>query len=1154
MISQVEEKKMHIVRWLLAVGWLTLIFSLLYDPISPWFTDPNNLSSPFRLNPEIYLDPEKCVKVQGVCLPEQPYGMGGRIFWAIVLPIGIMILLVLGHEVWRRICPLYFFSQIPRRLNKQRKVVVNASTGRKEVPAVDENSWLGRNYLYLQVGLFYLGLNIRILFVNGDRLAMFIFLMFTICSSIVVGYLFKGRSWCHYFCPMAPVQMFYTGPRGLLGTEAHLSPPQSITQSMCRTVVVDEKTKQQTEKSACVSCKSPCFDIDSERNYWQGITKPDQKLLFYTYFGLMLGFYCFYFLYAGSWQYYYSGAWTHEEGQLSTLFQPGFYISGQTIPIPKIIAAPLTLAVFAAASYYICLGLEKAFRAYLKQRNKNLSEEEILHVCFAFCTFVSFNVFFMFGGRPNISLLPNWAVLLLNGIIVVVSTLWLRRSLSRTPGRYSKETQANSLARQLNKLAIDFSKFLEGRSLKDLTPDEVYVLAKVLPGVSRTDRIKVYKGVLKESLEEGNAQSANSLEVLKDLRKELLVTDEEHFTVLKELGVENPEIVDPDMALTREKLLRIDGYRRDLELLLLDLVESGRSLQQAIESKQKQIMASRQKYSITPEEEERVLAELFNEDSALMRRAEAQLAQLQDLSVCYQALNRLAPNRSDHVYVLLRSSVQEKQQLITSQILGILEILGDSTAAMNIARNTGVLAANVVQEMLDDGQAKWRERLNPIILNLLRQAENLPTQPNLPRAQLGAADATTRLGAVQPQVHSPDAPTITEQPQTQASSSDAPTRLNPVQPQASSSDAPTRLNPVQPQVPSADAPTILGTPGDSPQPDLRPGAIVDVLLQLLQDLDPLVQAASLYALDQIDPNRSKEQASQLMNAKANLDWLVRETAENILARGNTPSAAANVPTIIAQVRAMGRTEQRNFQQPVIRLGRSYDNDIVIADTRVSREHAIFYLDERGVSIKDLDSANGLRIGSETIRNEQKQLSSGDIIKFSAGDDLLIIVNWEMRPGDLDMNTEAVGTLEKLLWLYESSFFQGIKANALIELAHKSKVRLYRPGEVICKMGDPSEELLVLIDGKADVSIMREGQAQVISTISPGQTIGEVGVLTHAARSATVIATAARTRAVAIDGKVFETVLSQDPLLSKNLLVLVSTRLQKQSQAIAAGKS
>jgi pSer/pThr/pTyr-binding forkhead associated (FHA) protein len=1085
MLSQVAEKKMHIVRWLLAVGWLTLIFSLLYDPISPWFTDPSNLSSPFHLKPEIYLDPEQCVKVQGVCLPEQPYGMGARIFWAMVLPIGIMILLVFGHEFWRRICPLYFFSQIPRALGIQRKrKVVNPSTGsiRYELAGVEKDSWLGRNYLYLQVFLFYLGLNIRLLFVNGDRLAMAIFLLLTISSAILVGFLLKGRSWCQYFCPMAPVQMFYTGPRGLLGSEAHQSPPQSVTQSTCRTV--DSSGK---EKSACVSCQSPCIDIDAERSYWDGITRPDQKLVFYTYFGLMLGFYFFYFLYSGNWDYYYSGAWTHEEGQLSTLLKPGFYIFNQAIPIPKLIAAPLTLAFFAAASYFICLTLERAFRSYLKQTNKSLSEEKILHICFVLCVFASFNVFFMFGGRPNISLLPNWAVLVLNGIIILVSSLWLYRSLSRSKERYSRESLASSLRRQLDKLSIDWPKFLEGRSLKDLIPDEVYVLAKVLPGFSRTDRQRVYKGVLQEALEDGNVHTSNSLEVLKDVRKELSVSDDEHYTLLAELGVEDPSLLDPQKQLTRETRLRIEGYRRALELLILELVESGISLQEAFERKQKQIMALRQEYAITADEQEQVLAELFNEDGVLLRTAEVLLSQLQDLAVYYQALHNLVPNRQAPVYVLLRSTVEQKEQLITVQLLSIVEILGDSPGAMNIASSTGLLAPNVVEEMLrsDDEQSKWQDRLSPKVISLLRQAEDLPTQISLPKTS--TLETQTRLDL---------------------------------------------------------SPTQLGSPEDSTQiglPELRPRAIIDVLLELLQDLDPLVQAASLYALHQLDPTLGSEQARQLMS-KQNIDWLVRETAEIIL--GQNKGQTTNVPTLIAQVKAMGRTEQRLFQQPIIRVGRGHQNDIVILDNRVSREHAIFYLDEQGVSVKDLNSANGLRIGSETIRDQRRQLKRGDIVRLSTGEQLAILVDWKMQPVQTDMTTDTLGTLEKLLWLYKSSFFQGMKANALIELARNTQVRVYRQGEEICKMGEPVNEILVLIDGEAQARLAIKGKEQILETVSPGQTIGELGVLTHKNRSATLIATRSNTRALAIDAKNFEAMIRQDPLLAKNLLVMVTTRLQE----------
>jgi pSer/pThr/pTyr-binding forkhead associated (FHA) protein len=1090
MISQVEEKKMHLVRWLLAIGWLTLIFSLIYDPISRSFTDPSNLISPFHLDPEKYLDPSSCVKIQGVCLPQEPYRIGPRVFWAMVLPIGIMILLVFGHEFWRRICPLYFFSQIPRALGIQRKrKVVNPDTGniRYEPAGVEKESWLGRNYLYLQLGLFYLGLNIRILFVNGDCTLMAIFLLFTIASAIAIGFLYKGRSWCQYFCPMAPVQMFYTGPRGLLGSDAHDKPPQSITQSTCRTV---DSSGQ--EKSACVSCQSPCIDIDAERSYWDGITKPDQKILFYSYFGLMFGFYWFYFLYAGNWDYYYSGAWTHEEGQLRTLFNPGFYFFNQPIPIPKVIAAPLTLAIFAIASYFLTVGLEKVYRAYLHSKNKYLNEEQVLHGIFVVCVFVSFNVFFMFGGRPNLSLLPSWGVLAFNGFIVILSSLWLYRSLTRSRERYSRESLASNLRRQLNKLAVDWSKLLEGRSLQDLIPDEVYVLAKVLPGFKRADRVQVYKGVLREALEEGQVNSsAESLEVLKDMRKELNVTDEEHYAVLAELGVEDYTLLITKQR-SRETQLRIEGYRRASESLIQQLLESGTPLLDALARRQKEIMALRQEYAITTDEHEQVFAEMFNQDGPLLQKAEVLLTQLQALAVHGQMLYNSVANPHAPVYVLLRQAVQEKKKLIAIQLFRILELLGDSSEAFNIGRSIGVLAANVTEEMLHDEQSRWQNRLSPRIISSLRQHDQL-TQPVPISTQLGVSNNYS-------------------EEQTQSYSFNS---------------APTHL----------DSKRTRSTE-----------AINDVLLALLQDVDPLVKAACLYALHQSNPSVAFGEARLLLDAKQNNDWLVQETAQIILGQSHQGNGSGNVPTLVAQIRAAGRTEKKIFQQSTIQVGRGQENDIVIPDKRVSRQHAIFYLDEKGVSVKDLGSSNGLRIGKENIHDQQKQLKSGDFVRFSGGDDLVIHVQWEMRSLHQNTITESVGTLEKLLWLYDSSFFKDIKANALIELARNSEVRIYQPQQEICKEGRPALELIVLIDGEAKVLPSNTGKGM---TISSGQTIGELEVLTQSQYATTVVAGEARIRTLAIKAKDFQAVLSQDPLLATNVLKMVSVRLQQSLGQIAA---
>jgi hypothetical protein len=542
MFAKTPEKQMHMVRWLLTCGWLLLIFSLFYDPISPWLTDSNNTLSPLRLAPEV------CVKVQGVCLEQTSYALGARLFWAAIVPAAIFILLVFGHELWRRICPLSFLSQIPLALSIQRQHRrVDPKTGKisYQVAKVKKNSWLGRNYSYLQFGLLYLGLCIRLLFVNSDRLALGIFLIFTILSAIAVGYLYGGKSWCQYFCPMAPVQKIYAEPGGLVTSKAH-ERERTITQSMCR--IVNQEGKEQ---SSCVACQTPCIDIDAERSYWDGITKPDQKLLYYGYIGLVISFYFYYYLYAGNWDYYFSGVWTHEANQLTTLLSPGFYLFNKPIPIPKLVAVPLTLGFFTGGSYFLGLKLEKSYKSYLLRTNQSLSKEQIQHRIFTLCTFVVFNLFFAFGARPNIALLPPLGQYFLDVLLVLVSTLWFYRTWGRSPELYSRESLANHLRKQLSKLQLDVSRFLEGRSLESLNPDEVYVLAKILPGFTAEKRLQAYKQVLREVLEEGYANFFNSLEVLQQMRQGLEISDKEHLRVLTELGVENPGLLNPNKQRTR---------------------------------------------------------------------------------------------------------------------------------------------------------------------------------------------------------------------------------------------------------------------------------------------------------------------------------------------------------------------------------------------------------------------------------------------------------------------------------------------------------------------------------------------------------------------------------------------------------------------------
>src|SRR5689334_21492409 len=103
MFAKAPERRMLTVRFILFAAWATLIVSLFWDPVTVKLTAADS-ASPFRTK-------DTLVQVQGQVLEQKPYAMGARMFWTIVLPCVPMIIMLLGHEAWRRICPLSFASR-----------------------------------------------------------------------------------------------------------------------------------------------------------------------------------------------------------------------------------------------------------------------------------------------------------------------------------------------------------------------------------------------------------------------------------------------------------------------------------------------------------------------------------------------------------------------------------------------------------------------------------------------------------------------------------------------------------------------------------------------------------------------------------------------------------------------------------------------------------------------------------------------------------------------------------------------------------------------------------------------------------------------------------------------------------------------------------
>ncbi|MEO0707162.1 MAG: 4Fe-4S binding protein [Cyanobacteria bacterium J06649_5] len=481
MLSTLSERKLHAIRWGIFLAWALLIASLFYDPVSALLTHPNTHWSPLADQTIARATiPTDCVSTQGYCIPLKPYAIGTRVFWGMVVPSAIFVVLVFGHEFWRRLCPLYFFSQLPRAL------------GLQPLLTIDHNQWLKQNHFYVQFTLFFLGLNARILFVNSVRpLAAVMFILTLLAAASTVA-LYGGRSWCHYVCPFGMVQTVFTGPRGLLDSQAHKAAPYSLTQSMCRTTLpkaqaTPNNAQQNGEQSACISCKSACMDIDAEYAYWAQLHQPGRQLVQYGYLGLVIGYFSYYALYAGNFGYYFSGVWSHEPVSMMTLLGDGFYVFNQAIPIPKLFAAPLTLAAFAAASCWLCTRLERLYRGHLKHHSADATAEESLHKIFSLCTFVAFNIFFIYGGRPEINNLPVAAQLSFQALIAIVSSLWLYRTWGRSQSHYQQESLASKRLRQLKKLSININELLnaagDSRSIEQLSAEEINILTQTLPHI-----------------------------------------------------------------------------------------------------------------------------------------------------------------------------------------------------------------------------------------------------------------------------------------------------------------------------------------------------------------------------------------------------------------------------------------------------------------------------------------------------------------------------------------------------------------------------------------------------------------------------------------------------------------------------------------------
>ncbi|WP_285537793.1 FHA domain-containing protein [Brucella sp. NBRC 12950] len=655
-----------------------------------------------------------------------------------LVPIVPLFLMVFGHEAWRRVCPLSLASQLPGYAGIRRfRSELGRRTGliRKTQPLIDRNGWLARNSWYVQFGFLFTGICARLLIINSDRYALAAALLFVIGAAMLTGFLWGGKTWCNFFCPANVVQKIYTEPGGILESRPHLSKP-SIPQSMCR------KSTQNNEISACVACTANCGDIDLQRSYWNGVMDTPRRNVYYMFFGLIIGFYGYYYLYSGSWDYYFSGIWTHEADLLETLLSPGLYIFGEKIFIPKVLAVPLVLSAACAASLTIGRTFEFLYRR--ARRRSALPSEVLVHHCLTVSAWLSINAFYIFGGRPNILLLPHTSITFVDIVIWSLTTTWLWLTLHKSPSRYQKEGLVVSLLRELKKHATDLGEIFDMKKLSRINRTEVNLLAKILPSFTRQQKIAAYQKVLNEEVTKGTTSNNTVVQLLEDLRNEMGISEEEHNDLLEQMGFLQSRETGSASLSAEEKAMGIAQYKSFLETIISAKLAAGANVAEVLqdESILSSIEILRRSLQISDTDHAAALAEIsgYDPNDYTVEQGLDELVRFTALQYCLEGGEITDRIGNSLLSIFLRTLDELKDESCLSVLNQLISIQARSDAAEKAADLASLTSTNISKYLnmspTTDVEVTWKDVLSPEILGLLdgryefdsSGSKTLPTQ------------------------------------------------------------------------------------------------------------------------------------------------------------------------------------------------------------------------------------------------------------------------------------------------------------------------------------------------------------------------------------------------------------------------------------------
>ena len=126
-------------------------------------------------------------------------------------------------------------------------------------------------------------------------------------------------------------------------------------------------------------------------------------------------------------------------------------------------------------------------------------------------------------------------------------------------------------------------------------------------------------------------------------------------------------------------------------------------------------------------------------------------------------------------------------------------------------------------------------------------------------------------------------------------------------------------------------------------------------------------------------------------------------------------------------------------------------------------------------------------------------------------------------------------------LADVAFFEGFSTDELDRVAELASEADAEEGALLMDQGRPGMECFVILEGEAGVFVRDEH----IATLGAGDMVGEMALIDHKPRSASVVA-ATPMRLLAFDTKRFRTLLDEMPKASQRVAELLNARLRSRN--------